>query len=67
MQIMEARKGRFYAIPAPERDRLIVELRNKGWTNARIGKRVGMTESGVRSSIARIRDGGFGNGQAPRR
>jgi DNA-directed RNA polymerase specialized sigma24 family protein len=65
MQHMD-RPGRFYTLPAPERDRQIVQLRQRGWTYAKIGKRVGMTESGVRRSIERIREGGFGQGQAPR-
>jgi IS30 family transposase len=66
MQIMDARKGRFYTLTAPERDRQIVQLRQRGWTYAKIGRAVGMTESGVRRSIERIREGGFGQGQAPR-
>jgi hypothetical protein len=48
--------------PGPERDRLIVELRSRGWTCKRIGKRVGMSESGVARSLQRIREGGFGRG-----
>ena len=40
--------GRYYAIPTADRDRMIMQLRRRGWTNARIGKRVGMSESGVR-------------------
>jgi DNA-binding NarL/FixJ family response regulator len=63
---MSERKGRFYDIPAPERDRQIVALTNRGWTNVRIGRQVGMTESGVRSALARISEGGFGQGQGPR-
>lgn len=59
---MDERPGRFYALPAAERDKLIVELRQRGWTNARIGKRVSMTESGVRRACERIRMGGFGQG-----
>ena len=56
------RRGRFYAIPAAQRDLWIVKLRRAGWTHARIGKRVGMSESGVRRALERIRDGGFGEG-----
>lgn len=63
---MDARKGRFYTLSAPERDRQIVELRNRGWTYTKIGRAVGMDESGVRRALQRIRDGGFGQGQAPR-
>ena len=46
----------------PDRDRLIVQLRRRGWTNARIGKRVGMSESGVRRALERIAMGLFGEG-----
>jgi len=53
---------RIYTIPAPERDRLIVVLRRRGLTNKAIGARVGMSESGVRRALQRIRDGGFGEG-----
>jgi DNA-directed RNA polymerase specialized sigma subunit len=63
---MDARKGRFYTLTAPERDRQIVQLRQRDWTYTKIGKAVGMTESGVRRSIERIRQGGFGQGMAPR-
>jgi hypothetical protein len=59
---MTDQPGRFYSIPAPERDRMIVDLRRRGWTNARIGKAVGMSESGVRRALERIRMGGFGHG-----
>jgi hypothetical protein len=44
-------------IPAAERDRLIVELRRRGWTYARIGKTLGMSGPGVRSSLIRIQQG----------
>jgi hypothetical protein len=54
--------GRFYALPAQERDRLILQLRRQRWTHARIGERVGMSESGVRRALERIRTGGFGEG-----
>jgi DNA-directed RNA polymerase specialized sigma24 family protein len=56
------RRGRFYAIPAPERDRMIIQLRRAGWTHARIGRRVGMSESGVRRALERIKAGYFGEG-----
>lgn len=56
------RPGRRYAIPAPRRDQLIMQLRRRGWTYERIGKRVGMTESGVRRALERIAAGGFGEG-----
>ncbi len=56
------RPGRFYAIPAVERDRMIIQMRRAGFTYAQIGKRVGMSESGVRRALQRIRDGRFGEG-----
>jgi hypothetical protein len=59
---MAERRGRFYAIPAVQRDVMIVRLRRAGWTHARIGKRVGMSESGVRRALQRIATGGFGEG-----
>jgi DNA-directed RNA polymerase specialized sigma subunit len=59
---MTDRPGRFYAIPAPERDRMILQLRRAGWTLKRIGRRVGMSESGVKRSLDRIAMGGFGEG-----
>lgn len=55
---MTEQKGRYYDLPAHERDRMIVELKQRGWNNVRIAKQVGMTESGVRRSIDRIRAGG---------
>jgi hypothetical protein len=63
---MPDRPGRFYDIAAPQRDALIVRLRQRGMTYAQIGRRVGMTESGVRRALERIREGGFGQGQPPR-
>jgi hypothetical protein len=62
MDGMDERRGRFYAIPAHVRDEQIVKLKRLGWTHARIGKRVGMSESGVRRALERIRGGGFGTG-----
>lgn len=56
------RADRLYAIPAQERDRLIIQLRRAGWTYKRIGKRVGMSESGVARAVQRIREGRFGEG-----
>ncbi|MGB7870315.1 MAG: hypothetical protein WBM01_18905 [Mycobacterium sp.] len=44
---MPAMPGRWYTLPAQERDRLIIQLRRAGWTYKRIGQRVGMTESGA--------------------
>jgi DNA-directed RNA polymerase specialized sigma subunit len=57
---MSDQPGRFYALPAPERDRLVVALRQRGWTLKRIGRRVGMSGSGVSRSLQRIREGGQG-------
>lgn len=59
---MDERPGRFYALPAQERDRMILNLRRRGWTYKRIGRRVGMSESGVARAVQRIRMGGFGEG-----
>jgi hypothetical protein len=58
------RPGRFYALPAHVRDEKILQLKRLGWTHARIGKAVGMSESGVRRALARIRAGGFGEGNS---
>src|ERR1700733_1697018 len=57
---MGDKPGRYYGINATDRDRMIVQLRRAGWTYKRIGKRVGMSESGVLRAVQRIRDGGFG-------
>jgi hypothetical protein len=59
---MDDRPGRFYAMPAHVRDEKILRLRRLGWTYKRIGKAVGMSESGVVRAMQRIRDGGFGTG-----
>jgi lambda repressor-like predicted transcriptional regulator len=53
-------RERFYDLPAHERDRLILELRAKGWSLRRIGVRVGMTGSGVYRSLERIERGAAG-------
>ena len=39
---MDDRPGRWYSIPAQDRDRIIVALRRRGWTYAKVG----MSESG---------------------
>lgn len=44
-------------IPAEERDKLILDLRRRGWTYARIGKYVGMSANGVSASLVRIQEG----------
>jgi len=59
---MDDRPGRFYTTPAQVRDDKILRLRRLGWTYKRIGKAVGMSESGVSRAIERIRGGGFGTG-----
>jgi hypothetical protein len=59
---MSDQPGRWYALPPIRRDEMIVKLRRAGWTHARIGRRVGMSESGVRRALERIRGGGFGEG-----
>jgi transposase len=53
---------RLYALPAQERDRIIIQLRRAGWTHRAIARRVGMSESGVARAVQRIRAGGFGEG-----
>jgi lambda repressor-like predicted transcriptional regulator len=53
-------RERLYKLSAVQRDRLIVELRAKGWTLRAIGQRVGMDHSGVRRSLERIERGGQG-------
>ena len=59
---MDDRRGRYYAIPPQERDRMIVQMHRQGWTYKRIGRQVGMSESGVARAVQRIRMGGFGEG-----
>jgi hypothetical protein len=59
---MTDRPGRYYPIPPQQRDQMIVALRRRGWTHQRIGQQVGMTESGVRRALDRIRMGGYGQG-----
>jgi hypothetical protein len=56
------RHGRYYDMPAQMRDALIVRLRRRGMTYAKIGRHVGMSESGVKRALDRIADGGFGEG-----
>jgi transcriptional regulator of acetoin/glycerol metabolism len=48
---------RMYSLPAAERDKLIVALRAKRWSLAQIGKRVGMSRSGVLRALERIERG----------
>ena len=51
-------------IPAAERDRVIYDLRSRGYTYARIARATGMSVSGVRSSLVRMAQGR--PGRAPR-
>jgi hypothetical protein len=44
-------------ITAPEKDRLIVELRRRGLTLKHIGAEVGMTAAGVSAALRRIPQG----------
>jgi transcriptional regulator len=52
---MESMAQRF--MTAPEKDRLIWELRRRGWTLKKIGREVGMTAAGVSAALQRIADG----------
>jgi len=56
--------SRYYALPAPERDKLILELRLRGYSYRAIGKRVGMSANGVMHSLRRMSEGK--PGRAPR-
>jgi DNA-directed RNA polymerase specialized sigma24 family protein len=56
--------NRYYELPAPERDKLILELRLRGWSYRAIGKRVGMSANGVMHSLRRMAEGK--PGRAPR-
>lgn len=49
--------GRYYTLPAAERDKLIMELRMRGWSYRAIGKRVGMSANGVMHSLRRMAEG----------
>jgi hypothetical protein len=51
------RPGRFYAMPAHVRDKKIIQLRRQGWTYKRIGRAVGLSPSGVKRAVDRIREG----------
>ena len=41
-------------LTAPQRDKMIVELRRRGYSHRAIGKVVGMDASGVRRALQRI-------------
>lgn len=56
---------RFYELSATERDRLILKLRDQGLSLRAIGRRVGMTGSGVLRSLERIERGGAGIDRRP--
>jgi DNA-binding CsgD family transcriptional regulator len=45
---------------AAEKDRLILELRRKGYTYAQIGKALGMSKTGVRYALVRMQQGRSG-------
>lgn len=53
--IYDLRMARF--MTAPEKDRLIAELRGHGWTLKRIGQEIGMTAAGVSAALKRIPQG----------
>lgn len=57
---------RNYTMPPQERDKLIMQLRARGWTLSKIAKQVGMSTAGVGRALDRIADGGFGMGAQPR-
>jgi lambda repressor-like predicted transcriptional regulator len=48
---------RLYDLPTEERDRIIADLRAKGWTLQQIGHRVGMSRSGVSRALDRLENG----------
>jgi len=56
--------SRDYELPAHERDKMIMELRLRGWSYRAIGKRVGMSANGVMHSLRRMSEGK--EGRAPR-
>lgn len=62
MAAMSRQPQRWYEIPTQVRDQMIVQLRRRGWTYKNIGKRVGMSESGVKRALDRIAGGGYGQG-----
>jgi lambda repressor-like predicted transcriptional regulator len=51
---------RLYRLGASERDRLIVELYEKGWSMRAIARRVGMSASGVCRALERVERGAPG-------
>jgi hypothetical protein len=50
-------------LTAAERDRLIYDLRRRGWTLKRIAREVEMTPAGVSKALSRILAGGLGKGR----
>jgi hypothetical protein len=44
-------------VPAAQRDKMIVEMRRRGWTYKRIARKIGMSENGVAASLKRIAEG----------
>jgi DNA-directed RNA polymerase specialized sigma24 family protein len=55
--------SRYYDLPAHERDKLIMELRLRGWSYRAIGKRVGMSANGVMHSLRRMNEGREGRAE----
>jgi hypothetical protein len=55
--VVELTAERLYSLSAADRDRLIVALRKRGWSLARIAARVGMSRSGVGRALERIERG----------
>jgi transcriptional regulator len=55
------RTGYYYDdMVAPKRDALIVRLRRKGWSQAKIARRLGHTQQGVSKALQRIAEGRLG-------
>lgn len=55
--------SRYYELSSQERDKLIKELRMRGWSYRAIGKRVGMSANGVMHSLRRMAEGKEGRGR----
>jgi hypothetical protein len=52
------RTGYYYdGLSTRERDELIVKLSRRGWSQAQIGRRLGMTQQGVAKALRRIAEG----------
>jgi transcriptional regulator len=59
-------RARYYydEMVASERNALIVRLRRKGWSQTKIGRRLGLTQQGVSEALLRIAEGRPGRGSA---